>query len=561
MSEAIRQHSRDAAAGGRRNVVPSVRTFRVPGVSLSFLAAVLLAGKLVVAAHAAGAAPTSRPTGETKPTLAVVPFDLRGPMAVQGPGRTIAVRLMAAMVGSYDVIDLPHLPKYLAQARHEASDLVDAPDRGRKASRLRIRSVRYLVLGEIVSDVTGLNVTAWLADWRTGQVLRTAQTRASDWPGLLERVPVLAGMLGAKLPAPLRTLAAPRPGQGVADASLSTLLERLAHEQARLRLFERKLQPDHPERQAYREILHARARSLGRDIRAALAALATWDERLSRDYRADHPRRAGLRKRIAELRKARDGLLADVLGVRERQGPLDAAGARQQQQAFADLLGHDAVVAHRISDTVSLRLALVPPGQLAVRRGDAPAVTLRLPGPLLVSTTEITQAQYRAVLGESPWKNKAYTKESDDAPAVYVSRADAQRFCRALSRLWGRIVRLPTKAEWEYAARAGTDDATLPGPELRKTAWIRENAWAANAKYAHPAGRLAANAWGLYDVLGNVWEWVAPDADDTPGQMGLLCGGSWDDPATTVNFAARWRRSPASPFSRAGFRVVMEVPR
>jgi formylglycine-generating enzyme required for sulfatase activity len=88
--------------------------------------------------------------------------------------------------------------------------------------------------------------------------------------------------------------------------------------------------------------------------------------------------------------------------------------------------------------------------------------------------TEVTQGQWKKVMGTEPWKGKEYVQEGDDYPAVYVSWDDAVEFCKKLSAMEGKVYRLPTEAEWEYACRGGTKTAFSFGDdeaELSKYAW------------------------------------------------------------------------------------------
>jgi formylglycine-generating enzyme required for sulfatase activity len=148
-----------------------------------------------------------------------------------------------------------------------------------------------------------------------------------------------------------------------------------------------------------------------------------------------------------------------------------------------------------------------------------------------VGKYQVTQAQYEAVIG----KNPSYFP-GPNHPVEGVSWDDAQKFCEALnSRKDGYIYRLPTEAEWEYAARAG-DTSSRYGP-LHEVAWYSENS---DGK-THPVGLKKPNAFGIYDTLGNVWEWVqdrfeeqyyshSPQADPkgpAVGEYRVARGGSW----------------------------------
>ncbi|MFC1726559.1 formylglycine-generating enzyme family protein [candidate division KSB1 bacterium] len=113
----------------------------------------------------------------------------------------------------------------------------------------------------------------------------------------------------------------------------------------------------------------------------------------------------------------------------------------------------------------------------------------------------VTQKEWVAVMGSNPSENVG-----DDLPVENVSWIDAQEFCRKLSDKTGKKYRLPTDAEWEYACRAGSTTVFHFGNDTLKLgeyAWYRGN----SGDKTHPVGKKKPNAWGLYDMAGNVWEW------------------------------------------------------
>jgi formylglycine-generating enzyme required for sulfatase activity len=151
-------------------------------------------------------------------------------------------------------------------------------------------------------------------------------------------------------------------------------------------------------------------------------------------------------------------------------------------------------------------------------------------------------------------------------PADCIHFQAALKYCAWLSIVTGKKFRLPTEAEWEYACRAGGPPLKPDRKALEKLAWFADN----SGDKPHPVGKKQPNAWGLYDMLGNVGEYVIRDPKD---DKGLIAGGSHEDEAEDVHSGARepysaaWQKNdPQLPKSRdwlmgvhrIGFRVVME---
>ena len=126
---------------------------------------------------------------------------------------------------------------------------------------------------------------------------------------------------------------------------------------------------------------------------------------------------------------------------------------------------------------------------------------------------EVTQGQWEAVMGETPWSGRSDMSGKDsDYPAVYISWDDVQAFIGRLNAAAGdSLYRLPSEAEWEYACRAGTNTRWSFGDDesdLTYYAWYYDNAHAWLERYGHKVGMLLPNPWGLHDMHGNVKEWV-----------------------------------------------------
>ena len=175
---------------------------------------------------------------------------------------------------------------------------------------------------------------------------------------------------------------------------------------------------------------------------------------------------------------------------------------------------------------------------------------------------EITQAQWSAVTGTWPWLQQEHVVVESNRPAVYVSWRDAQQFIRHLN-VWAGAerFRLPTEAEWEYACRAGSDALWSFGDneeELGKYAWYKANAWDRGKEHAQAVGGKRANAWGLHDMYGNVWEWCEDWAElpEGGGYKPVLRGGSFFNGAANVRSALGIRNDAKFKFSDIGLRIV-----
>jgi formylglycine-generating enzyme required for sulfatase activity len=179
-------------------------------------------------------------------------------------------------------------------------------------------------------------------------------------------------------------------------------------------------------------------------------------------------------------------------------------------------------------------------------------------------------------MGTEPWKGKQYVKEGPSYAATYVSWDDAIAYCKKLSEKEGKTYRLPTEAEWEYACRAGTQTAWSFGDdekELGDYAWYDENAEFIGEDYAHQVGLKKPNAFGLFDMHGNVDEWChdywgdyyykqSPEKDPTgpaSGDSRVLRGGSQCNLTRATRSAFRHRLSQVFLHDLNGFRLVREL--
>jgi formylglycine-generating enzyme required for sulfatase activity len=252
------------------------------------------------------------------------------------------------------------------------------------------------------------------------------------------------------------------------------------------------------------------------------------------------------------------------------------------------------VVPKEIINSIGMKLVLIPAGEFPMGSPDSdpdadtdekPQHPVRITRPFYMGATEVTQGQYEAVTGADP----SHFKGSDDLPVETVSWLDAINYCNALSRKEGlppfyRVqaetvevpdgngpgYRLPTEAEWECACRAGSWSRYCFGEDaagLAAFAWYEGNA----GGQTHPVGQKRSNAWGLYDMHGNVWEWCwdgyeadyyskKPPATDPLGpsqaDSRVYRGGSWFYTPLYCRSALRGGVAPGYRNSILGFRVA-----
>lgn len=238
-----------------------------------------------------------------------------------------------------------------------------------------------------------------------------------------------------------------------------------------------------------------------------------------------------------------------------------------------------------LPDGLEIKFVYIPAGEFEMgsENGEAdekPVHRVKISRGFEIGQTEVTQAQWRTVMGDNP----SFFKDCAECPVEQVSWEDVQLFVAKLNKLDdGHKYRLPTEAEWEYAARAGTT-GDFAG-DLNETAWYFKNSgdkfldeeWSSdhlrsNNNRTHPVGLKKPNNWNLYDMHGNVWEWCAdfygadyyakspavdPPGPDT-GTSRILRGGSWSFTAYNLRSSFRYRSFPSSKLKGFGFRLVRQ---
>ncbi|MCC5840752.1 MAG: SUMF1/EgtB/PvdO family nonheme iron enzyme [Opitutales bacterium] len=234
---------------------------------------------------------------------------------------------------------------------------------------------------------------------------------------------------------------------------------------------------------------------------------------------------------------------------------------------------------------LGLELVWIEPGSFLMgspeseedRTSDEALHTVRLTKGFWLGKYAVTQGEYEAVTGEDP----SASEGSDRLPVEYVSWDDAEAFCEELNGKYGEQLppgyrfRLPTEAQWEYACRAGTQTPFAFGQSLDSSQANFDGdypyggaAMGPNRGKTTPVGSFAPNAWGLYDMHGNVWEWCADwfgdyrgddidPAGRNTGSYRVSRGGSWDCYARFCRCAFRYLYSPDNRDNYLGFRLAL----
>ena len=154
----------------------------------------------------------------------------------------------------------------------------------------------------------------------------------------------------------------------------------------------------------------------------------------------------------------------------------------------------------------------------------------------------------------SNWRNPGFAQD-DSHPATCVNWNDAQAYAAWLSKKTGKQYRLPIESEWEYACYGGSQTEYCGSNDINVVAWYKDNSNATT----HPVGQKQANGYGLYDMSGNLWQWMENKYDDK-NDWRALRGGSWSNYPRNVRAAFRLNYAPSARFNNYGFRLARTLP-
>jgi formylglycine-generating enzyme required for sulfatase activity len=282
------------------------------------------------------------------------------------------------------------------------------------------------------------------------------------------------------------------------------------------------------------------------------------------------------RQRLDEERRLREEqqkLQAEQKRLRWEREKLLGGGAPQGTQVAVGVYPQQPAAPKTVRNNIGMEFVLISAGTFQMGsndgdRGEEPVHTVHLSRSFYLGKYEVTQAQWEAVMRYNP----SHFMGDSNRPVEGVSWDEVQEFIRRLNnKESGARYRLPTEAEWEYAARAGSTTAYSFGDgvgQLGQYAWYNGN----SGKTTHPVGQLQPNAWGLYDIHGNVWEWVqdwygsyasGTVTDPVGPQVGSIRvyrGGSWYYNARHCRSVNRNGVAPDYRGGGLGFRLLREVP-
>jgi formylglycine-generating enzyme required for sulfatase activity len=203
---------------------------------------------------------------------------------------------------------------------------------------------------------------------------------------------------------------------------------------------------------------------------------------------------------------------------------------------------------------------------------EKPVHRVTIAKPFAIEKTEVTQAQWKSIMGNNPSHFSGgllFGRDCENCPVEQVNWNDAQAFIQKLNAKTGKQYRLPSEAEWEYACRAGSQQEYCGSDDVNSVAWNANN----SGDRTHPVATKQANAFGLYDMSGNVWEWVEDSYHESyngaptdgsvwsgDGAKRVFRGGSWHYLAQRTRAAMRAWDGPEESSGAIGFRLARTLP-
>jgi uncharacterized protein (TIGR02996 family) len=265
----------------------------------------------------------------------------------------------------------------------------------------------------------------------------------------------------------------------------------------------------------------------------------------------------------------------ELIRLRHQPGYRPTLNPHQRQERVVELLvGGLRPCVPEWTNALGMRFVWCPPGTFLMgspadeeprEAVEGPVHAVTLTHGFWLGATQVTQAQWRAIIGDNPADHAG-----EELPVETVTWQECADFCGELAELHGLPYALPTEAEWEYACRAGTTTPYWWGPTF--DAALARAVRQPGRSGPVAAGSLPPNPWGLHEVHGNLWEWVADHYGPYPeepvtdprgpesGDQRVSRGASWASPAWHARSACRNWRGPGEADEFHGFRVCLRVP-
>ena len=284
-----------------------------------------------------------------------------------------------------------------------------------------------------------------------------------------------------------------------------------------------------------------------------------------------HSHLYNLAKYIEKLAHENTNLRTRLQEFLENPQPLSISNNQAQAiQSITTQKGQDKNFTENANNGINLEMVYIPSGEYTmgstVSDDEKPPHQVTI-DEFYLGKYPITQAQYQLIMGDN-----TSDFQGDRLPVECVSWDDAREFCDRLSKITGKTYSLPTESQWEYACRAGNSGKWCFGNDeyrLRDYGWYSDN----SNKKTHPVGTKKPNAWGLYDMHGNIWEWCedryiksyrqTPKDGSAFSEQSIpyvvLRGGSWFISSFYCRSAERTRATYDSISSDVGFRVMCQM--
>jgi formylglycine-generating enzyme required for sulfatase activity len=503
-----------------------------------------------------------------RPWAAVVDFTLDKSVKVDLTGSSIAVKLEQALGRKYRLVTRSQLSKALTELRFQSSDLANK-NNARKIAK--IIGAEYLITGSVVQLGGEITVACQIVNVETGAIRQTAEASVFSTDNLSYMIWKVAGILVMTDAEKRRYTDEKFNYPKHLKAGGKAFLSRKYNDVAEIEY--RKAYNSANKYYKQSHLLDTKDPKAHKACSKALTILNNFHNTNYYIYiNSDAIEHLNTLKSqaTAYLKTLRPPFLKDLKPIYQaKYAPLSglASGsktAQVRQKKWLAKLGFPLEVETK---KIGIRLRLIPPGTFTMgsstseveRNKDESKQQVTMNKLFYCGKFEVTQAQWKRVIGNNP---SNFIKAGDNAPVEQVSWNDCQEFLNKLCDLEGvphGTYRLLTEAQWEYACRAGTTTAFYYGNSFNSSQANFDDKGVYRKKTVS-VGSFKPNAWGLYDMHGNVREWCSDWSGISSGLNRIYRGGSWFNDAGRCRSAFRYWIKPSFRSYDLGFRIVRTIP-